>query len=44
LDENGNQVSEGDQVDIGHHYEAMSRKEFGLERVSPVARKLAQNR
>jgi thymidine kinase len=44
LDENGNQVSEGAQVDIGHHYEAMSRKEFGLERVSPVARKLAQNR
>lgn len=44
LDENGNQVSEGDQVDIGHHYEAMSRKEFGLERVSPVARKFAQNR
>lgn len=36
LDENGNRVWEGQQVDVGHHYIAMSRKEFQLERVSPV--------
>lgn len=36
LDKNGNQVTEGSQVDIGHHYESMSRKEFGLEHVSPI--------
>ncbi len=38
LDENGNRVWEGQQVDVGHHYVAMSRKEFQLERVSPVAK------
>ncbi|MDP1560144.1 MAG: thymidine kinase [Pirellulaceae bacterium] len=38
LDENGNRVWEGQQVDVGHHYIAMSRKEFQLERVSPVAK------
>ena len=27
---------EGAQVDIGHHYLAMSRREFELERVTPV--------
>lgn len=37
MDQAGNQVTEGAQVDIGHHYVAMSRKEFRLERVSPVA-------
>lgn len=36
LDDDGNQVAEGAQVDIGHHYVAMSRKEFQLEKVSPV--------
>lgn len=36
LDEYGNRVWEGQQVDVGHHYIAMSRKEFQLERVSPV--------
>jgi thymidine kinase len=36
LDEHGNRVTEGAQIDIGHHYEAMSRKEFRLEEVSPV--------
>ena len=39
LDTAGNRVTEGEQIDIGHHYEALSRKEFHLEEVSPVARK-----
>lgn len=38
LDEHGNRVTEGAQIDIGHHYEAMSRKEFRLDEVSPVRR------
>jgi len=38
LDAAGNRVWEGQQVDIGHHYVAMSRKEFQLERVSPVGK------
>jgi len=37
LDAQGNRVWQGQQVDVGHHYIAMSRKEFQLERVSPVA-------
>ncbi|MEC9073495.1 MAG: thymidine kinase [Myxococcota bacterium] len=36
LDENGERVLEGEQVDIGHHYVAMSRKAFGLHEVSPI--------
>ena len=36
LDEDGNQVVHGDQIDIGHHYEAVSRASFGLDRISPV--------
>jgi hypothetical protein len=32
-------VTEGAQIDIGHHYEAMSRREFKLDEVSPVAPK-----
>ena len=36
LDESGHQVVEGAQVDIGHHYVAMSRKAFGLHEVSPI--------
>lgn len=36
LDSAGNRVTEGEQIDIGHHYEAMSRKEFRLDEVSPV--------
>lgn len=36
LDATGNRVTEGAQIDIGHHYEAMSRKEFRLDEVSPV--------
>jgi thymidine kinase len=37
LDEQGNRITEGAQIDIGHHYEAMSRKEFRLDEVSPIA-------
>ena len=36
LDESGQQVLEGAQVDIGHHYISMSRKSFQLEKVSNV--------
>ena len=36
LDENGNRIWEGAQVDIGHHYEPMSRQEFELLRVTPI--------
>lgn len=36
IDEDGNRITEGDQVDVGHHYEALSRKEFQLETVSPI--------
>jgi thymidine kinase len=41
LDDRGNRVTEGAQIDIGHHYEAMSRKEFRLDEVSPVRRRPA---
>jgi thymidine kinase len=36
LDSEGHQVADGEQVEIGHHYLAMSRKEFRLEEVSPI--------
>ena len=36
LDDAGNQVVDGDQVAIGHNYIALSRREFHLERVSPI--------
>jgi thymidine kinase len=36
VDDDGNQVADGDQVAIGNHYIALSRKEFHLERVSPI--------
>lgn len=36
LDDDGNQVLEGAQVDIGHHYISMSRKSFQLEKVCSV--------
>lgn len=36
LDVNGNRIWEGAQVDIGHHYEPMSRQEFELLRVTPI--------
>jgi thymidine kinase len=36
LDDDGNRVIHGEQIDIGHHYVALSRGEFELERVSPI--------
>lgn len=36
LDAAGERIWEGAQVDIGHHYLAMARREFELERVSPI--------
>ena len=36
LNDQGEQVLHGDQIDIGHHYEAVSRASFGLDRISPV--------
>ena len=36
IDENGNRVSAGEQISIGHNYVSMSRKEFGLGEVSPI--------
>ena len=32
----GERETEGAQLDIGHHYVAMSRKEFRLDQVSPI--------
>ncbi len=36
LDQQGNRVWEGAQVCIGHNYISLSRKEFELDRVSPI--------
>jgi len=36
IGEDGAQVVQGNQIDIGHHYEAVSRASFGLDRISPV--------
>ena len=36
LDEDGNRVTEGDQVSIGLNYEAQSRDVFELDKVSPI--------
>lgn len=36
LDADGNQVRDGAQVEIGHHYEARARAQFNLEWVSPI--------
>jgi thymidine kinase len=36
LDAEGNRVTEGDQVEIGLNYVALSRKEFELNKVSPI--------
>ncbi len=36
IDSEGNRAYEGDQVEIGHHYEPTSRKYFRLERASPI--------
>lgn len=36
VDEQGNRVIEGQQIDVGHHYEPMSRQEFDLLAVTPI--------
>ncbi len=36
LDADGNRVFHGKQIDIGHHYVALSRKEFQLERATKL--------
>ncbi len=36
LDAEGKQVVEGEQIDIGHHYIALSRQEFDLPSVTPI--------
>ena len=36
LNAEGDQVRTGEQVDIGHHYEARARANFNLEWVSPI--------
>ncbi len=36
MDVEGNRVWEGEQIEIGTNYVSLSRKEFQLERVSPV--------
>lgn len=36
LDEQGQRVFAGEQVSIGHHYVALSRRQFELAKVSPI--------
>ena len=36
LDANGVRATEGEQVEIGHHYVSVCRKEFDLPKVSPI--------
>jgi thymidine kinase len=36
LDASGQQVFEGEQIDIGHHYIALSRQEFNLPAATPI--------
>lgn len=36
LDAEGNRLRQGAQVDIGHHYVAMDRRDFGLDQISPI--------
>ena len=42
LDEDGNRVTEGDQVSIGLNYEAQSRDIFELEKVSTIDYKIPE--
>lgn len=42
LDANGERVFQGKQIDIGHHYVALSRKEFQLERATKLDYKLPE--
>ena len=43
LDAEGHRIWKGAQVDIGHHYLAMSRREFELERVTPIEYQIPQS-
>ena len=43
LDSEGERVWEGEQISIGHHYVALSRKEFRLDKVSPVGYRLEED-
>ena len=43
LNEDGDRVWEGEQISIGHHYVALSRKEFRLDKVSPVGYQIADD-
>jgi thymidine kinase len=43
LTADGERIWEGAQVDIGHHYLAMSRREFELERVTPLEYAIPQS-
>ena len=36
LDQDGNRIFQGEQIDIGHHYVALSRKEFQLEKATTL--------
>ena len=40
MDQDGNRVWEGEQIEIGTNYVSLSRKEFQLERVSPIGYEL----
>ena len=42
LDEDGNRVTEGDQVSIGLNYEAQARDIFELDKVSPINYKIPE--
>ena len=42
LDEDGNRVTEGDQVSIGLSYEAQARDIFELDKVSPIDYKIPE--
>ena len=42
LDENGNRVTEGDQISIGLNYEAQARDVFELDKVSPIDYKIPE--
>lgn len=37
LDQDGNRIFEGEQIDIGYHYEPMARHMFQLDKASPIA-------
>ncbi len=42
LDKEGNRIFHGEQIDIGHHYVALSRKEFLLEKATVLGYKFEE--